>query len=59
MCEFLALNQKINLLSENIDKAVKHMKVRNRNVDFFHEDNKILQNELALKNKIIQLLMET
>lgn len=59
MCEFLTLNQKINLLPENIDKTVKHMKVRNRNVDFFHEENKILQNELALKNKIIQLLMET
>lgn len=59
MCGFLTLNQKINLLPENIDKTVKHMKVRNRNVDFFHEENKILQNELALKNKIIQLLMET
>lgn len=59
MCEFLTLNQKINLLPEHIDKTVKQMKVRNRNVDFFHEENKILQNELALKNKIIQLLMET
>ena len=50
MCELSSLNQKINLLSRNVEEAVSDMKVQNRNVGLFHENIKILQNELSQKN---------
>ena len=52
MCEFSALNQKISLLSENVEKTVNDMKVQDRNVDLLHENIKFLQNELAPKMKL-------
>ena len=50
MCELSSLNQKINLPSRNVEEAVSDMKVQNRNVGLFHENIKILQNELSQKN---------
>ena len=58
MCELLSLNQKISSLSENLEKMGNDMKVQIRNVDLLHENNKVLQNELAQKNEIIKCLME-
>ena len=58
MCELSSLNQKISLLSENLEKAVNDMKVQNRNADLLHENIKILQNELDQKNEIIKSFME-
>ena len=57
-CEFSVLNQKISSLSENLQKAADDMKIQNRNVYILHENNKILQNELAEKNEIIKFLRE-
>ena len=58
ICEFLPLNQKISSQSENLKKAVNNINVQNRNVDLFHENIKILQNELLQKNEIIKSLMK-
>ena len=49
--EFPPLNQTITSLSENLDKGVNNMKVQYRNVDLFHENIKILQDELVQKNE--------
>ena len=46
MCELSSLNEKISLLSENLEKAVNDMKVQHRNVDLLHQNIKVLQNEL-------------
>ena len=40
MCKFSLLNQKISLLSENLEKPVNDMKVQNRNVYLLHENIK-------------------
>ena len=58
MCELPSLNQKISSLSKNLEKTVDDMKVQNSNVDFLHENIKILRNEPAQKNEIIKYLME-
>ena len=58
MCEFLTLNQKNCLPSENIEKAANDMKVQNRIVALLYENIRVLQNKLAQKNKIIKSLME-
>ena len=58
MRKLSSLNQKIRLLSENLEKAINDVKVQNRNVDLLHENIKVLQNELAQKNEIIKCLME-
>ena len=49
--EFPPLNQTITSLSENLDIGVNNMKVQYRNVDLFHENIKILQDELVQKNE--------
>ena len=49
LCEFLALNQKISSLCENLEKAVNDRRVQNRSVYLLHENFKILQNELFPK----------
>ena len=36
---------KISSLSENLEKAVNDEKAQDRNVDFLHENIKILENE--------------
>ena len=41
MCEFSSLNQKISLLSENLEKAVNDMKAQNRNVDLLHKPKRM------------------
>ena len=51
MCELSSLNRKISSLSENLEKAITDMTVRNTKVDLIHENIKILQNELAQKMK--------
>ena len=58
MRKLSSLNQKIRLLSENLEKAINDVKVQNRNVDLLHENIKVLQNELAQKTEIIKSLME-
>ena len=45
MCEFSLLNQKISLLSENLEKAVNDMKVQNRNVDLLHKPKRMKLNQ--------------
>ena len=57
MCEFLTLNQKNCLPSENIEKVANDMKVQNRIVVLLYENIRVLQNKLAQKNKIIKSLM--
>ena len=58
MCELLSLNRKISSLSENLEKEITDMTVRNTKVDLIHENIKILQNEPAQKNEIIKSLIE-
>ena len=55
MREFSVLNQKIYLLSENLEKTLNYMKFQNRNVYLLHENIKILQNDSVQKNKVMRL----
>ena len=57
MREFSVLNQKIYLLSENLEKTLNYMKFENRNVYLLHENIKILQNDSGQKNKVMRCVI--
>ena len=54
MRELSVLNQKIYLLSENLEKTLNYMKFLNRNVYLLHENIKILQNDSVQKNTVMR-----
>lgn len=46
----------ISFSSENLEKTINVLKAQKRNADLKHENIKILQNKIVLKDEIIKLI---